>query len=242
MADQLFDQHNKRFWMDLHKCATAEAIDIINVRIEECYEYGIEILEIVYGTPDVYKGSIQEAVNEIVQKNPKVEEFSEYHAGMVMTIKKNPNPSLQDEGMCFCGFEAAYENRYRSMEHTHDYYPIRKIFTPYEISKELKCPIEYVRKAANELGDEHAELKTIYNKYNCRDETTWYIYKSGCKLIGNRWQQDRLTAIDELKTLGASDSEIEDVLISLKTPLKPGQKNKARISAALTRVRSKTGK
>ena len=242
MADQHFTEKHNRFWIDLHKCTTDEAIDIIKTRIEECYEYGIEVIEIIYGTPDVYKGSIQDAVSKIVQNNSFVVGVEEFHAGANITIKKNPEPSSQDESMCFEGFKAAYENWHRTMEHTNDYYPLRKSFTTFEISKNINCPVEYVRNAANDLGGDYAEIKTVYNEYHYRDETAWYIYKAGYEVIQNKWQQDKDIICEELKKLGASDSEIEGVLNSFKTPLKVNQKAKSRVSAALKRARTKLAK
>ena len=167
---------------------------------------------------------------------------SEFYAGINIAIKKNPNPSLQDENMCFSGFAGSYENWHRTMEHTYVYYPLRKSFTTSEISKDINCPVEYVRNVANNLENDFAEIKTVYNQYNRRDETTWYIFKSGYEFIQNKWQEDKHLLHEELKKLEASDSEIESVLNSFKTPLKSGQKVKSRASAALKRVRAKSVK
>ncbi len=242
MADQRFNQQYNSFWIDLHKCITSEAVAIVNARIEECHQYGIEKLEIIYGTPDRYEGSIQAAISEIVQINHLVNGADEIHAGIIITIKDNPNPSLQDEGMFFRGFEAAYENRHRTMEHTNIYYPLRKSFTTFEISKNLNCPIEYVRNVANNLSDDYAESKTVYNQHNYRDETTWYIYKAGYEFIQNKWKQDKDMVCEELKILKASDVETDYVLKSFKTPLSSNQKVKSRVSAALKRCQGKIHK
>jgi hypothetical protein len=242
MADQQFIQEHNRFWIDLHKCATFEAVETVTARIKECYKYGIENLEIIYGTPDVYKGSIQEAANEIVKNNSYIYEADEFPAGINIKIKKNPDASLQDENMCFSGFAGSYENWHRTMEHTYNYYPLRKSFTTSEISKDINCPVEYVRNVANNLENDYAEIKTVYNQYNRRDETTWYIFKSGYEFIQSKWQEDKHLLHEELKKLEASDSEIESVLNSFKTPLKSGQKVKSRASAALKRVRAKSVK
>lgn len=102
MADQNFDKQQNRFRIDLHKCATAEAIEIVRKRIDECYRYGITILEVIYGTPDNYAVSIEEAVRQIIADHPNVQSSSEIHAGLKIAIKPNPNALPRDEEMV-CG-------------------------------------------------------------------------------------------------------------------------------------------
>ncbi len=240
MADQLFDKKNNRFWIDLHKCSTAEAINVTNKRMEECYNYGINALEIIYGTPDQYAGSIEEAVKNLSKDNPYIKDTDEIHAGIVITIKENSNPLPQNENMVFCGFAGVYENWHRTMEHQYNYYPFRKSFTTDELSKDFGCPVEYIRNLAGNLDNECTELKTVYNQYTSRNETTWYIYRSGYEFIKEKWQQDKEAIMEEFKNLKASDSEIDDVLKSFKTPLTSAQKVKSRASAALKRIRSKS--
>ena len=66
------------------------------------------------------------------------------------------------------------------------------------------------------------------------------IYRSGYEFIKEKWQQDKEAIMEEFKNLKASDSEIDDVLKSFKTPLTSAQKVKSRASAALKRIRSKS--
>ena len=72
MAEQLYEQEKNEFWIDLHKCSVMEAAWILNNRIDECYKYGISCLEVIFGTPDRYEGSIQQAVDEIKKGNVAV--------------------------------------------------------------------------------------------------------------------------------------------------------------------------
>ena len=65
MADQLFDKNN-RFWTP-SQSLQQQTINVTNKRMEECYNYGINALEIIYGTPDQYAGSIEEAVKNLIK-------------------------------------------------------------------------------------------------------------------------------------------------------------------------------
>jgi len=132
MADQEFFARDNRFWVDLHQCGTMEAIETVATRINECYRYGIKTLEIIYGTPDIYEGSIQQAMDVLISGNRYVEEQGKVHAGITVTIRQNPNPSPQDENMHFVGNSASYEGR-SQMAYEHDYYPFRKASNTGEI-------------------------------------------------------------------------------------------------------------
>lgn len=237
MADQQFFSEDNRFWVDLHKCATQEATGILHTRIKECYLYGIRNLEIVYGTPDEYEGSIKQAVDEIISENPNIERKEEIHAGVFMTIRENPTPTPQDESMHFESMQASYQHWRRVMEYEYDYYPLRKIFTTEQISKDLGCSVEYIRRVVKELAENYAESKTIYNEITRRNETSWNIYKPGYEFIVKKWNGDREIFTSELKTIGATSDEINNILHSVRTPLKPNQTVKSRASAALKRVR-----
>lgn len=237
MADQNFFSQDNRFWVDLHKCATQEAIYILQTRIKECSLYGIRNLEIVYGTPDEYEGSIQQAVDEIISENPNIERKEEIHAGVFITIRENPTATPQDENMHFESMTASYQNWRRVMEYEYDYYPLRKIFTTQQISEDLGCSVEYIRRVVNELGKDDAESKTVYNEITRRNETSWEIYKPGYESIVKKWNSDREVLTTELKTIGATSNEIDNILHSVRTPLKSTKTAKSRASAALKKVR-----
>jgi len=230
MADQRYEKEKNEFWIDLHKCSVMEASWIVNNRIDECYKYGISFLELIYGTPDRYEGSIQQAVDEIKKENVLIDRADDIHAGVRIKIKDNAHPEPQNENMHFSSFEAKYDRR-RSDEYEYDYYPLRSTFTVLEISNNLNCPVEYVRNAAKTLGKDRVELKTIYNRH---------IYKSGSEAIGRKWIEDKELVRQELKELGATDADIEAVLKSFHTPLKANQKIKSRVSSMLTKVRKRT--
>ena len=239
MAEQLYEQEKNEFWIDLHKCSVMEAAWILNNRIDECYKYGISCLEVIFGTPDRYEGSIQQAVDEIKKGNVLIDRADDIHAGVRIKIKDNAHPEPQDENMHFSSFEAKYDRR-RSDEYEYDYHPLRSSFTAQEVSNDLNCPVEYVRNAAKTLGKDRVELKTIYNRHTGRNETTWHIYKSGSEAIGRKWIEDKELVRQELKELGATDADIEAVLKSFHTPLKANQKIKSRVSSMLTKVRKRT--
>lgn len=157
MAEQHFDEKNNRFWIDLHKCATGEAENNISSRINECYQYGINEIEVIYGTPDQYEGSIQEMIDEIADKNPIVDTISEFHAGCVLIFKKNPNPEPQDEYMRFSPMSAKYEYWRKEMSYNY-YYPLRTILSTAEVSNIIGCSIEYIRKVAENLPFNHLAM------------------------------------------------------------------------------------
>jgi len=106
MADQEFFAKDNRFWVDLHQCGTMEAIDTVATRINECYRYGIKTLEIIYGTPDIYEGSIQQAMDDLIPGNRHVEKQEKVQGGITLTIRQNPNPCPQDENMHFVSISA----------------------------------------------------------------------------------------------------------------------------------------
>jgi hypothetical protein len=237
MADQQYLKEDNGFWIDLHKCSIMEAVGILNSRIDECFKYGISYLEVIYGTPDRYQGSIQQAVDEIKKENALIDHADDIHAGVRIKIKDNPHPEPQDENMHFSNFEANYARR--SGEYEYDYYPLRSFYTAHQVSNELNCPVEYVRNVAKTLGKDEVELKTIYNRSTGRNETTWYIYKSGSESIARKWNGDKQSACQELNMLGATDSDIEAILKSFHTPLKANQKIKSRVSSMLTRLKKR---
>ena len=100
MADQNFFPEDNRFWIDLHKCATGEVTYILQARIKECYRYGIRNLEIIYGTPDEYQGSIEQAVDKILSEDLNIQRKEKIHAGIFVTIRENPTPTAGDP-CCF---------------------------------------------------------------------------------------------------------------------------------------------
>jgi predicted ArsR family transcriptional regulator len=140
--------------------------------------------------------------------------------------------------MHFSDFQAHYDRK-KSSEHEYDYYPLRSFYTAHQVANELNCPVEYARNMAKTLDEKQAELKTIYNRYTGRNETTWYIYKSGSESIAKKWIEDKKLVCQELKVLGATDVDIEAVLKSFHTPLKASQKVKSRVSSMLTRERKR---
>ena len=238
MADQRYEQERNEFWIDLHKCAVDQAIDILNARIDECYKYGISWLEVIYGTPDVYETSIQKAVDEIIKDKEFIDHAKDIHAGVRIKIKHNQHPEPQDENMHFSSFGALYDRR--PGEYEYDFYPLRTSFTVLEVSKNLNCPVEYVRNVAKTLEKNQAERKTIYNEHTGRDETTWSLYKTGYESVEKKWNEDKAVVCQELKELGATDADIETSLNSFHKPLKANQKIKSRVSSMLTRVRKRT--
>jgi len=126
MADQYYNASENKFWIDLHKCATIEAASILEIRIKECFKYGVDEIEVIYGTPDIYEGSIEQATKEITKNDEKVASTTEIHAGIVIKISKNPIPMPQDTSMSFAGFTAKYQSEYKYEPFEREYFPCRK--------------------------------------------------------------------------------------------------------------------
>ena len=73
MATQHLDRERNLFFLDLHGVLKRDAARIIRKRIEECARYGIGYLEIVYGTPDFFDGSIASALHRVAGDSPHVQ-------------------------------------------------------------------------------------------------------------------------------------------------------------------------
>ncbi len=240
MADQEYYADKNRFWIDLHNCATYEAVMIIETRIEECYKYGIPEIEVIYGTPDQYDGSIQQAMLELAKSNKKVDSDSAFHAGTTITLVNNPIPTPKDDKMSFAGFSASYENHYKEQSFTRNYYPCRKEFGTVEIAEKLECSVEYVRNILHSLSPESAESIVEYNSLANRNEKRWRIYQSGSDEIEKQWRLDSEKINRTLQKLGASNNEVESILKTIRKPLDPDKPANSRFKGALTRIRSKS--
>jgi len=242
MADQEYYTENNRFWIDLHKCATYEAVMIIETRIAECYKYGIDEIEVIYGTPDQYEGSIQQAMKELAKTNKKVDGDSEFHAGTKIKLVNNPNPHFQDDKMSFAGFSASYESHFKYHQFERDYYPCRNEFSTIEMSETLGCSVEYVRDVLYSLPSDSAESIREYNQYTKRNEQRWRIYKVGADMVQNQWQEDSSRIRKILQELGASVDEVGSIIASVKKPLDKEKSAESRLKGALTRLRNKRQK
>ena len=239
MADQHFYEDRNRYWVDLHKCATFDATKIVKTRIDECYIYGISEIEAIYGTPDNIEGSIQQAVTDLAEKNDKVEKSSEIHAGIILKLIKNPNPSLQDESMSFSPIYAAYENRHHVHNFERDYFPCRKEVSTVELSKDIGCSMEYIRFILSTLSREDAESIIEYNEHTGRNEKRWRVYRGGVDKVHRQWRTDLDLARTILTDLDASSEEVESILPAIRKPLKSGRSAISRLKGTLTRARNK---
>ncbi len=242
MADQYFHADLNRFWIDLHKCATYEATSIVNKRIDECYSYGIAELELIYGTPDNYEGSIQQAVTELANNNEKVDHQSEIHAGVILKLAENSEPLPQDDTMSFSAISASYENWHRAHQFERDYFPCRKEVSTVELSKDIGCSMEYIRNILNTVSTEDAESIVEYNELTGRNEKRWRIYRGGADQVHLQWHKDLDLARTILGDLGASTEEVESILLAIKKPFKSGKSAISRFKGALTRERNKKEK
>jgi hypothetical protein len=237
MAGQYFYAKENKFWIDLHECATYEAESILEMRIKECFSYGVQELEVIYGTPDVYEGSLEQAVKEIIKNNEKIDSVNEIHAGIIIRIAKNPVSMSQNESMLFSGFSPSYKSRYKFEPYEMDYHPCRKEYSTGDISNILGCTVDYVRSIISKLPDNQAESIKEYNSITRRNETTWRIYKKGMEEVTKRWRNDSNTIMKVLHDLDADDKEIKSILITFRTPIDLKKPSELRLKRALTRLR-----
>lgn len=220
MADQVYFEKENRFWIDLHKCATVEAEEIVACRIEECFTYGVACIEAIYGTPDCDKGSIMEAVHRLLVDHPRVRGSEEVHAGVKIYLRENPSAKPRDEEMHFSAFTAKYQSRFRHMEFERDYYPLRRIWSTLEVAGDGNCTREYVRAVAVGLPPECAEPVTEWNPDTGRNETTWCFKRQGRAAVLRRWQEDSAHLEAALEQLGATPEQKSRALARIRTPLK----------------------
>ncbi len=73
MANQYYEPARNRFSLDLHGVLKRDAARVIRKRIEECSRFGIATLEIIYGTPDIFDGSIASVLHGVVRESPLVD-------------------------------------------------------------------------------------------------------------------------------------------------------------------------
>jgi tetratricopeptide (TPR) repeat protein len=122
MACQSFDRARNRFFLDLHGVLKRDAARVIRKRLEECSQYGIDSIEVVYGTPDFFDGSIASALHNVIASDSHVlssrlpaefldvpEQYTQRVAKIVLPLKREPVTQPRDETMCFTPFPASRE-------------------------------------------------------------------------------------------------------------------------------------
>lgn len=218
---------------------TDEARQVVTCRIGECYRYGVNTLDVVYGTPDAIEGSIEQAVDELINANDLVERAFPIHAGIHISIKSNPAAEPQNSDMVFTAFRGSYESAFPELPHHRDYYPLRTWYNTTAVAKACECDENYVRKIVKELGDEFTVLVSERDDYTGRDVTRWQITAAGRERVMARWQQDRRLLEAELRKLGAKEDETVAILQGVRTPLSEGTAAR-RAKALLTSHRRAT--
>ena len=122
MAYQTYDRAQNRFFLDLHGVLKRDAARVIRKRLDECSQYGIDSLEVVYGTPDFFDGSIASALHSVVASDARVftsqlpaeflespEQYTQRVAKIALALKRETATQTRDESMCFSPFPASRE-------------------------------------------------------------------------------------------------------------------------------------
>ena len=198
----------------------------------------------IYGTPDIYDGSIEEAYDRIREQGHElVQDFMPEHAGVTVSLKENPCTEPRDENMFFSGIAPQYD---RSFWQIHDYlyhlYPYRRIYSTAGIAEYLGASVELVRSIARDgyNGEKipDAERRTVYNEDWKKNLTTWYFTKRSLEKYVEIWDGISGQYADALRQIGASEDEISDVLNNVKSI--PTSSNIVRTAkASLTRSRKR---
>jgi hypothetical protein len=98
MADQILKEEGQTLWVDLHDCETGYARELFSIKTEEAFLYGLACVEFIYGTPDQYEGSIEEAYDEqLKQPQDYVKGTKKIHAGLEIHLNPNPNHEPHDD-------------------------------------------------------------------------------------------------------------------------------------------------
>jgi hypothetical protein len=241
-AGQEFYKEVNKLWIDLHTCSTGYACYLFDIKTKEAYKYGVTTVEFIYGTPDKYEGSIEEAFNQTREEGHQlVTKFNLEHAGMTVIIKDNPSPEPRDEDMCFSSIEPEYDKSfYRQHDYLYPLYPYRKTYTPEEISNLLGCSVELVRdiakKGYNGEGIPDAESHIVYNEDWKKNIKTWYLTNRSLKKIEDVWNEISNQYKDALAQSDASNKEINEILKTIRSI--PSGKNIVKSAkTALTRLR-----
>jgi tetratricopeptide (TPR) repeat protein len=149
MATQSYDAVKNRFVLDLHGVLKRDAARVIRKRLEECSRYGIEAIEVIYGTPDIYDGSIASALHEVVTASPLVhagllptefvedcEQFTSRIAKVTVPIRACDPHEVRDSNMSFAPFPASRESdpwRRRLCETA--FSPLKRVFSRDEAAR-----------------------------------------------------------------------------------------------------------
>lgn len=115
-----FDYLQNYLTIDLHNCESAVALRVIRSRLQECYNFGIKVLEVVHGHPKS-KFSLVDALRHVLREQDAREVLigciplnelgymsGGNHTATRLLLKDNPKPAPQDNRMSFSGFCLKY--------------------------------------------------------------------------------------------------------------------------------------
>lgn len=165
MADQHYWKETSTFWLDLHGVAYADAEAALRSRIRECVRFGVEQLQVVFGTPDRFEGSIAQALHRVLNAGVPIEPSSvpaEFWTSPETFARRRAFLKLafagylgtktrMDERSSFSAFRARYEfDPWRKCLCENPYQPLRDWHPVEEVAKRLgsQCSAADVRRLA----------------------------------------------------------------------------------------------
>ncbi len=245
MADQTFHQTTNSLLIDLHHCSTVYALELLETKIDEAFNYGLSYIEFIYGTPDTYEGSIKKAFDDFLEgHHPKVYHHDNQYAGVIVSISNNSNPEPHDERMCFSELRPEYDKSFfKSYSYLYPLYPYREDYSVQRVSRQIGMREELIRKIAKAgyKGQSlpHAELRTVYDPILRRNETLWHITQSDVGVLQSFQNEIISTYKLHLQELGASQEESSEILQNLQSVAQEG-KERTHAKTLLTRYRKKS--
>ena len=243
-AGQEFIEAESKLWIDLHTCSTAYAVELFDMKIREAHKYGLSCVVFIYGTPDTYDGSIEEAYDRFrKQGHELVKDFIPEHAGVTASLKENPSPDPKDENMFFSAIAPQYDSSFwRVHAYLYHLYPYRRVYHTAEIARHLGASVDLVRSIARDGYDgdtiPDAELRTVYNEDWKKNLTTWYFTSRSLEKYLEIWDKISGQYANVLRHIGASEEETLDILDNLKSVPIPAYVERT-AKAALTRSRKR---
>lgn len=165
MADQHYWKETSTFWLDLHGVAYADAEAALRSRIRECVRFGVGQLQVVFGTPDRFEGSIAQALHRVLNAGVPIEPssvpaefwtspetFARRRAFLKLAFAGYLGTRMRiDERSSFSAFRARYElDPWRKCLCENPYQPLRDWHPVEEVAKRLgsQCSAADVRRLA----------------------------------------------------------------------------------------------
>ena len=167
MSSQTYDPIRNVFRLDLHGVETSEARRAIRERLKECFRLGIDEIEIIFGTPDRYRGSIAEALHLIAVESSELdptslpgdfwlapETFTKQTGSLTIRLANVLRAASGKATLRFAPFSAKYEKDvWNKCLCEHWFQPLKEWYSAVEVKK--LCGRLVVSKMTEDLPELH---------------------------------------------------------------------------------------